>query len=71
MVNWPVNFYITGNRIMMKILRFLHQSALISKEIHCLLSLHDDFDYNSSDFSRIIENNSGVGEVKGHRFSII
>ena len=27
------------------ILWFLHQFALISKEIHCLLSLHDDFDY--------------------------
>ena len=34
---------------------FLRQSALISKENHCLMSLLDDFDYNSSDFSQIIE----------------
>ena len=69
-VNWPVNYYITGNMenyeklaVFIQILRFLHQSALISKENHCLLSLHDGFDYNSSDFSQIIEKNSGVGGV--------
>ena len=67
-VNWPVNFYITGNGenyekrvVFIQILRFLHQSAHISKENHCLLSLHDGFDYNSSDFSQIIEKKLGCG----------
>ena len=36
--------------VFIQILRFFHQSGLISKENHCLLSLHDDFDYYSSDF---------------------
>ena len=49
------------------ILRFFHQSALISKGKHCLLSRHDYFDYNSTDFSQINEKkNSGVGGVNGH-----
>ena len=34
---------------------FFYQSALISKEKHCLLSLHDDFGYNSSYFSQNIQ----------------
>ena len=63
-MNWAVNFYITGNGKMMKngpyfiqIHRFLHQSALILKENHCLLSLKDDF----SDFSQSIEKKLGCG----------
>ena len=32
-----------------------HQSALISKEKHCVLTYHDYFDYNTADFSQIIE----------------
>ena len=57
-----VNFNITGNGKMMKngpyLFKFtdlFHQSALISKGKHCLLSRHDYFDYNSTDFSQIIE----------------
>ena len=41
--------------LFIQIHRFLHQSALISKGKHCLLSRHDYFDYNSTDFSQIIE----------------
>ena len=59
-----VNFNITGNGKVMKkwavfiqIHRFLHQSALISKGKHCLISRHDYFDYNITDFSQIIEKN--------------
>ena len=57
--------------VFIQILQFFHQSALISKGKHCFLSRHDYFDYNSSDFSQIIEKNSGVGGVNGHRFAII
>ena len=38
-----------------------HQSALILKGKHCLLSRHDYFDYNSTDFSQIIEKKLGCG----------
>ena len=48
--------------VFIQILRFLHQSALISKENHCLLSLHDDFD-----FSQIIEK---IGCGWGERLSV-
>ena len=37
------------------------QSALISKGKHCLLSRHDYFDYNSTDFSQIIGKKNLVG----------
>ena len=46
-VNWTVNFNITGNRKMMEKCcihsnsLIFHQSALNSKEKHCLLSHHD------------------------------
>ena len=63
-----MNFYDKGNRendekraLFIQNLRLLHQSALISKENHCLLSLHDDFDYNSSDFSQVIDKKLGCG----------
>ena len=48
-----------------------HQSAFISKGKHCLLSRHDYFDYNSTDFSQFIEKTPSVGGVNGHRFAII
>ena len=77
-MKWAVNSNITGNGKMMKkwavfiqILRFFHQSALILKEKHCLLSRHDYFDYSSTGFSQILEKKSGVGGVNGHRFAII
>ena len=38
-----------------------HQSALISKGKHCLLSRHDYFDFNSIDFTQIIEKKLGWG----------
>ena len=73
-----MNFNITGNGKMMKngpylikFSEFFHQYTLISKGKHCLLSRHDYFDYNSTDFSQIIEKNSGVDGVNGHRFAII
>ena len=47
--------------VFIQILRFFHQSSLISKGKHCLLSRHDFFDYNSTDFSQILEKKSGVG----------
>ena len=50
---------------------FFHQTALILKGKHCLLSCHDDFLYQSIDFSQILEKKSGVGGVIGHRFAII
>ena len=43
--------------VFIQIHRFLHQFALISKGKHCLLTRHDYFDYNSTDFSQIIEKN--------------
>ena len=61
---WTVNFNITGNgendenlAVFIQIHRFLHQSALISKGKHCLLSRHDYFDYSSTDFSQFFEKN--------------
>ena len=58
--------------VFIRILRFLYQSALISKENHCHLSLHDDFDYNSADFSQIIEKkNSSVGGVNVDHLDVI
>ena len=57
-----MNFNITGNGKMMKngpylikFSDFFHQYTLISKGKHRLLSCHDYFDYNSTDFSQIIE----------------
>ena len=57
-----MNFNITGNGKMIEkravfnqILRFFHQYTLMSKGKHRLLSCHDYFDYNSTDFSQIIE----------------
>ena len=38
---------------------------LISKGKHCLLSHHDYFDHNCTDFSQIIEEKSGLGGVNG------
>ena len=43
-----------------QILQFFYQSAFILKGKHCLLSRHDHFDYNSTDFSQILEKKSGV-----------
>ena len=57
--------------VFIQIHRFLHQTALISKGKHCLLSRRDYFDYNSTVFSQIIEKKSGVGGMNGHRFAII
>ena len=47
------------------------ESALISKGKHCLLSRHDYFDLNSTDFHKILKKNSRVGGASGHRFAII
>ena len=39
-----------------------HQSALILKRKNCLLSHHDYFDYNSTNFSQVLEKKVGSGE---------
>ena len=55
-------FNITDNGKMMKngpylfkFSDFFYQSALVLKGEHCLLSRHDYFDYNSTDFSQILK----------------
>ena len=61
---WTVNFNITGNGKMMKNGPYLFKFTdffislhLFAKGKHCLLSPHDYYDYNSTDFSQIIEKN--------------
>ena len=56
---------------LLKFTDFFISMRLFRKKKYCLLSLQEDLDYNSSDFSQIIEKNSGVGGVNCHRFAII
>ena len=50
---------------------FFTSTRLFRKEniVFCTATIF--FDYNSTDFLQIIEKNSGVGGVNGHRFAII